>query len=290
MGRISRALFAASLASSVAGVAFAQDEPAPSAQTEPASGTVTPEIVEARRHYAQGVVFFRAGRHAEADAEFTEAYRLWQNPTILYSLGQANERLLRVPRAIAYYRRYLAQAPPDAENRQEVQDTIRGLGVLLAEIRFESNVPATVVANDEEIGRSPGTIQLALGRYRFELRAEGYEPARRTESIAARVDRTLRFTLHRPPERRVVVRQGGLSPGWFWAGVAGTGLATIGAAVLGVTTLSLHSDLDAQYFVTAGERNHGVLLAGLTDVTTGGALLLGTATLLLYLNTNWETP
>jgi tetratricopeptide (TPR) repeat protein len=262
-----------------------QGEPDPETPTQAAD---SPAVTEAKRHYAQGVVFFRGERYEQAIAEFTEAWSLWENPTILYGLAQANERLLRVPRAIDFYRRYLDRAPADASNRQEVEDTIRGLTSLLADVTFESNVPAKVFTNDEEIGESPGTIQLATGRYEIELRAEGYETERQSLQIAARSHRTLQFTLRRAAPRQVVVHeQTGLPPVWFWAGSGLTVAAGVAAIVLGVLTMDAADAFQSDPLPSTRQRADGQRLAIATDIALGSTVLFGAGTFILFLNTNW---
>lgn len=269
------------------------DAAAQTAETAPPAEGESPEVAESRRHYAQGVVFFRANRFEQAIAEFTEAYRIWANPTILYSLGQAHERVMRIPKAIEHYQRYLDEAPADAPNRAAAETSIRSLSDLLAFVRIESNVPARVFANGEEVGEAPGTIQLATGRYDLELRAEGHEPARETVTVAARSERTLTITLRPIPTgggERIIVRErahGGIAPTWFWTGAVITGVAAATGVVLGVVTLGKASSIDEDPLPSTDDRDSGERLALLTDVALGTAIIFSTASLLLYLNTDW---
>jgi hypothetical protein len=89
--------------------------PAPvAAQTEGGDtleGQDEAAIAEARERYAQGAEFFRRERYSAAIAELTEAYRLWQNPTILFALAQAYEGDSQVLAAIETYQRYLDTTP-----------------------------------------------------------------------------------------------------------------------------------------------------------------------------------
>src|SRR5690606_27833406 len=87
---------------------------APLAQDEAA-------IAEARERYAQGAEFFRRERYSAAIAELSEAYRLWQNPVILYSLAQAYEGDGQVQAAIETYQRYLDTTPESDARRGDIQ-------------------------------------------------------------------------------------------------------------------------------------------------------------------------
>ncbi len=253
----------------------------------------TPEIREARRHYEQGAVFFRQERYEQAISEFTEAYALWDNPLILYSLGQANERLLRVTRAISFYERFLRAAPDDPRTA-EVEDTVRGLRMLLATVVVESNVPATVHVDGQELGEAPGEFELSTGTYTVELRAEGFEPASQSVQLAARTSRTLSFELEEVPEASTTIEQTtivegreGLSRVWFWTGLGVTGAAVITASILGGVTLQKASDYEADPMRTKTAQDQGNRLALMTDVAIGASVLFAVGTLLLYLNTDW---
>ncbi len=190
-------------------VAFVACASAPSGlYAQPASPTDSPattstevdsEVAEARRRYQQGAEFYRRGRYEEAVAEFTEAYELWQNPLILYALGQAYEGLSEVNRAIATYTRYLETAPADDARRSEVESKIRELERLLATVHVQSNVPATVYVDGEAVGSAPGDFRLATGRREVELRADGYVSGSQTLIVAGGTERTLGFVLEPVP-------------------------------------------------------------------------------------------
>lgn len=267
-------------------------EPAGPPSAEPASdGDDDPSVRAARRHYRQGAAFFRNERYSEAIAEFMEAYTLWSNPTVLYSLGQAYERMLRAPQAIRFYERYLEQSPEDDPRREEVALQIRALRMLLGTVRIESNVPAVVLANGEEVGDAPGELQLTTGQYRIELRAEGYEPAEQRLTLAVQTDRTLSFELEPVEPRQLVVEeQGGVEPGWFWAGVVGTAVGAVTSGILGGVTLDLAAAYESDPMRTAAMQSEGQRMALATDVTLGITGAFAIATVVLGLVTRWDAP
>ena len=151
-------------------------------------------IAEARERYAQGAEFFRRERYSAAIAELTEAYRLWQNPTILFALGQAYEGDGQVQAAIDTYQRYLDTTPATDERRTDIEGRIRALNQLLATVRIESNTAGTVVINGQEVGTAPGEIRVPTGRHQIEVRADGYRAERQTVTIAAGTTVPLTFT------------------------------------------------------------------------------------------------
>jgi hypothetical protein len=108
--------------------------------------------------------------------------------------------------------------------------------------------------------------------------------------IAARSERSLSFTLVRVQGgERVVVRErrSGLHPIWFWIGTAVTGVSGVSGIVLGVVTIGKSSDIEADPLPNTDDRDSGERLALLTDIAFGGMIVFGTASLLLYLNTDW---
>ncbi len=231
-------------------------------------------------------MFFRASHYDEAIAEFTEAYAHWQNPTILYSLAQSHERMLHVPRAIAFYEQYLATAGADASHRGEVEETLRALGSLLADVEVQTNVPSRVWVDDEEVGRAPGVVRLAIGRHTVELRATGYVTQQHSLTLAARTRRELRAVLLAvPPPPREPTR---LAPAWFWTGVSVTGAFAISAVALGGATLAAASAYDANLNRTQADHDSSSRLAVASDVCTGLMAAFGAATTVVGFNTRWR--
>jgi tetratricopeptide (TPR) repeat protein len=74
----------------------------------------------AKVHVSAGLAAQQDGRYDEAIAEYQAGYALVPHPEILFNLAQAHRLKGDAPRALAYYRRYLAIDPrgrvaPDAE-------------------------------------------------------------------------------------------------------------------------------------------------------------------------------
>jgi len=256
------------------------------AQTPPPGTTATtppeadPGIAEARRRYAQGAEFYRRGRYAEAVAEFTEAYSRWQNPTILYALGQAYEGLSDVNRAIETFRRYLETSPPDDARRAEVTAKIEELERLLATLHIQCNVLASIYVDGEMHGEAPGDLRLATGRHEIELRAEGFESQSQTLTIAGGTERTLSFHLEPVPvsttTQVVRVERNRFrfpKPVFFTAvGVTGAGLVTWGS--LAIVTIVRANDYNDDVDRTNLELQQARDIARASNVAlgvTGGA-------------------
>jgi tetratricopeptide (TPR) repeat protein len=271
-------------------IARAQESetPAQTAEATPDAAPDPPERIEARQRYQQGVVFFRAERYHEAIEEFLTAYAAWSNPLILYSLGQSYERLLEVPRAIDAYTRFLASVPEDDARRTEVTAKIDTLRLLLATLRVESNVPAHVWVDGEELGMAPGDIPLAIGRWDVEIRAAGYVTHRETVSLAARATETMHVVLEEVVETRVIER-GGDVPLPVFVTFTAAALAAAGVAIgLGIHTLDLASTYDNDRMRTAADQAEGRTWSTATDVVGIGASVLAITAFVLAFLTDWD--
>jgi hypothetical protein len=91
----------------------------------PPAATAPPEtVVQAREHYQKGLTHFDLKEYADALIEFKNAYRLVQDPPLLFNIAQCHRRLGQNAEALDFYRNYLRRAPHSA-NRAEVERRIR---------------------------------------------------------------------------------------------------------------------------------------------------------------------
>lgn len=270
------------LATSAEGALAQTDAAEPGVPADP------PERIEARQRYQQGVVFFRGERYREAIAEFTAAYAAWDNPLILYSLGQSYEHLLEVPRAIDAYTRFLAAVPEDDTRRTEVTAKLDTLRLLLATLHVDANVPATIWIGGEEMGTAPGDVQLAVGRWDVEVRADGYETHRETISLAARATETLSVVLA-PAHTTQVIERGGDVPLPVFVTLTVAALLATGAAIgLGVHTLDLSRAYAGPPMGTVADQAAGRTWSTATDIVGISAGALAIAAFVVAFLTDWD--
>lgn len=78
---------------------------------------------DVRAHFKKGQMHYALGEFPEAISEFREAYRLKQEPAILFNLAQTYRQLHEWQHAYFHYRQYLI-AKPAAPNRAEVEGFI----------------------------------------------------------------------------------------------------------------------------------------------------------------------
>ena len=88
------------------------------------SGPVLADVnADVRAHFKKGQTHYALGEFQAAIEEFREAYRLKQEPAILFNLAQSYRQIHEWQHAYFHYRQYLNQRP-DAPNRTEVEGLI----------------------------------------------------------------------------------------------------------------------------------------------------------------------
>jgi tetratricopeptide (TPR) repeat protein len=104
-----------------------------------------------REAFVTGTRLFSEEQWAQARAAFEAAYAIQQTPLLLFNIGSTYRREGDRERAIESYRRYLEEAPPDAELRVLAQDTIAELEDELAAMRKPPEPPPRPVTTDPEV-------------------------------------------------------------------------------------------------------------------------------------------
>jgi len=254
----------------------------------------------ARARFRRGVELARAGDCRGALAELHASHRLVPRPNTLFNIARCQEELLRYDRAVADYERYLEIAPTNAADRAAVEATMRSLRNLLGTVVVASNVTAEVWVGDRQVGEAPGEVLVPGGTHAFELRADGYLPARREVEVAGRERTEVSFTLERGEvnvtnvhEQTVnVTEEGGAPPALFFTGVGLTAASLAVAAGFGIRALSLQSDAEARDPVDRpgiealnDDRRRSALLG---DVFWGVTGALGITTLVLFFLTDFD--
>lgn len=106
---ISLSLIAAFSLAVVPSLAFAEDPPPTPAQIE-----------KAKKAFQEGKKLHEQKKLPEAIEKFKESYNLSKNPLLLYNIGFTMDEAGMEDLALFYYRKFLADAPPDAAQRAEV--------------------------------------------------------------------------------------------------------------------------------------------------------------------------
>ncbi len=81
----------------------------------------------AKEHYKLGLDAFKAAKYPEAIKELKKAYVLKRLPPLLINIAKTYEKMGDLDNAIYYYKKYLAEAPPDAKDRDQIKQAMDDL-------------------------------------------------------------------------------------------------------------------------------------------------------------------
>lgn len=252
-------------------------------------------IDAAREHLERGEELYVSEDWDGALAEFQRAHELLEgHPSqylVTYNLGRCHEHLFQYGRAMAFYRRYLQEAAPDAADRAEVQAKVDLFQQLLATVYLDVSVPEYEVWVDQRrIGAGLIEVMVPGGSHLIEVRAEGYVAAQQDVLITAQAERTLVFVLERLAEE-----YRGLSSGYFWASSA-LAVATLAVGVVvGIMVVSESERLSQQaedpvagLTLTQEDFDNVDDLALTADLLYGAAGLFAVAAVVLAFLTDWD--
>src|SRR5262245_17213107 len=79
----------------------------------------------AREHYKAGLEAFKAGNYEVAIKELKKAYLIKRLPPLLINIGATYRKMGDYDLALHFYRKYLDEAPAEAKDRGDVENTIR---------------------------------------------------------------------------------------------------------------------------------------------------------------------
>lgn len=85
------------------------------------------DLEAAKKAFQQGKELHAKGKLPEAIEKFKESYRLSKNPLLLYNIGITMEEAGMEDLALFYFRKFLAEAPADAAQRETVVERVKVL-------------------------------------------------------------------------------------------------------------------------------------------------------------------
>jgi tetratricopeptide (TPR) repeat protein len=156
---------------------------------------------EAKTKYQQGADAYAAGRFKDAVDLFLAADHLAPSTPLSFNIARAYEKLGDDAGALRWYRDYLRRSP-EVSNA----DAVRALTATLAQSLQRRGIQqvtvltspggATVTMDDQPVGITPWTGEIAPGKHHLLLSQRGYEDAERDVVLAADVplDVSVRLT------------------------------------------------------------------------------------------------
>lgn len=188
----------------------------------------------AKEHYVKGTKAYELGVYDEAIREYMEAYRIIDDPALLYNLAQAHRFAGHPADALRFYKMFLAKQPR-LQNREEVENKIEELTKLIEQQKKSQSMPPETTMKPAE--PAPKT-----------------EPATTTEVVAPR-----------PGNGKVKLIAG--------AAVAGVGVVLVGAGIALSVVAKQDSDYLSNLSKTNGTYDPSRSSRGSTLGAVGPALL-----------------
>jgi tetratricopeptide (TPR) repeat protein len=204
----------------------------------------------AREHFQRGSKAFALGAYDEAIAEYSAAYRIKDDPALLYNIAQAHRLASHAPEALRFYKMYLSLVPK-APNRDEIESKIAELQKLAE----QQKKTATEMP--------PDTIK------------QPSEPPRQEPAPEPRGEPVV--TPRPRPQRPIVAFDGNAGRSKKIAGLASAGVgvaALITGIALGAVAKGLEGEVIARY--DPGKAADGATfgVAGPVLIGVGGAAVL----------------
>ena len=166
------------------------------------------ERAEGKARYERGVEAYSAGRFKDAIDLFLQADALAPSAALSFNIARAYEKIGDDAASLQWYRDFRRRSP-EAKNGREVDKRIRALEAMLAKKGVQqysvlsSPLGATVIVDDQPVGVTPFTGQVAPGKHKLVLSLRGYSDSEQRLELAADRAQDLNVTLVPAPEKPV---------------------------------------------------------------------------------------
>lgn len=121
-----------------------------------------PNRAKAKALYESAITHYNLSEYGDALTDFKEAYRLVNDPALLFNIAQCHRQLKAFDEAARVYRAYRRESP-DALNRAEVDRIITQMDEAIAEQHTQSpptgTLPPPVVAPVSPVVVTPVVVQ-----------------------------------------------------------------------------------------------------------------------------------
>jgi tetratricopeptide (TPR) repeat protein len=269
------------------------------------------EVVQARKHFSQGLKLYKEGDFDAALVQFERAYAVKANYKVLYNIAQSYFELRQYVEARDSLTRYLKDGGDaiDAERRAAVESDLAELQRRIAHLRLTVNLQgASVYIDGKKVGTTPlnQAIDVSEGQRTVAVESVDRGSKQRVVRLAGGEELTIDIAFEQPGKAAPASVSSGSTPpppppsnglgAGFWVTGIGALALGAGAGVTGYLTLRAERDHDDQLGklgVRQGElddsRDKAKTMALTTDILAGGAVVFaGIATVLLL--THDSTP
>jgi hypothetical protein len=283
---------------------MAGEPEAPAAEGAAAGGCASDVTACGREQFELGARAFERKDYVTAIGHFERAQALRPHPVIGFNLGLSLAAAGRLVDAVAALEAVLADPRVEADLAQRAEQELTRARSGLAEIRFDFKDPENTVLEIDGVPRDSKSARIALdpGRHRVKVTSAGvpvYDEevtlghGERVElrlSPKARAIDIVVIPQHQrsgtPPADTPEQVDRGLSPIWFWGGLATTGVLAGVTIASGLDTLRAHDEYERDLPELSQEEADARVEAGhakelRTNVLFGATLVSATATAVL---------
>jgi tetratricopeptide (TPR) repeat protein len=102
-----------------------------------------PREEAAKESTKKGTAAYNLGSYDEAAKNYEEAYRLIQKPELLFNIGQSWRQAGKADKALTAYKSFLRTAPPEADNREQVERRVAELEKINSDMKEAQSAPPT---------------------------------------------------------------------------------------------------------------------------------------------------
>lgn len=221
-------------------------------------------------HFKRGVSLYQETDFKAALVEFKRAYELSRKWQLLYNVAQAEYQTRDYAAALSSFETFLREGGEriPKPRRAEIEQEIARLRMRVGKVTVRSNVPgAIVIIDDEPVGPTPVTRNVAVGGRRIVVKRDGYGTWTKSVEVASGDDLLLDAMLEggaaavaprpeSPPPPAAPPPPVTASNRFFWEPWAVTGVLAAATVTTGILALSASSKLDSEknrFDVTGGE-------------------------------------
>lgn len=238
---------------------------------------------EASRAFREGQKLFEEADYLGAIESFERAYSLRPHFKVLCNIALCNERIGDMVKSAKFYQRCLQDGAEKTDEAEAVRNTLKRVEARITWVEVTSAKGGTVYLDGRAMGPPPKRIPVNPGSRVIEVRLAGHAPTSTTIRTRGGEEHKLDLTPTLPTkgDGRSGGRRRPLSQVWFWSAAGLAATCTIIATILGVKTLGIRDDYEANPSQELLDKGKSTRTA--TNVFWGlAAAAAGTATVLFF--------
>jgi hypothetical protein len=285
--------------------AYAQKPKKPAAAAAAKDDGEKQKLADAKRHYGDGDVKFKAGDYAGALVEFQAADNIKPTPQAARYIGLCNDNLGHFQDAVTAYQRFLANVPAKmAAQGDEIRARVTAIQQLPGKVHVDSDPKGASVALDgrPQANATPTDVEVPTGHHTLHLTATGHDAVDKDVDVTFASHQDVLVTLPvsvapppvavvalpppepapapPPPEPAPPAEKRSMAPAWITGGLAVVA-AGVGTA-FGI--MALHDKSEFNKGPTESLADDGENKALVSDMAFGVAVTLGVTSAVLFLS------